>query len=134
MGLSLIVSTLSGGLSVAKLHCMKRPINLRPELWSLILQSSNKLGVNPVHPKYPGRRAYEAGVIENPELLADTVIELEDECEYVIDRAAAEALRNQSDPITVKRLGDDKEKTVPKVTLIESIRSGPVFDQLPEDR
>ena len=89
-----------------------------------------KAGLRPHDPRHPGRCAFEAGIAKKPGLLVRTVIELEDEVEYIIDAEAAIELQAEKDGIILHRLADGKEKTATKDELLRSFRDGAVFDQL----
>jgi len=110
---------------------MKQPIYFRDRTWRFVVEYADATGIPRFDPKHPGRIAFEAGIISRPDLLRDSVIELDDECEYLIDARAAIQLKEPDSEVILVRLGDDTKKRVATRAVVTAIKGGRVFDQLP---
>lgn len=74
--------------------------------------------------------AVQAGVLSEPQLLARTVIELPDECEYLIDRDTVSDLTLGLSTVRLSRLIDQKILPVTREDFERYLERSPVFDQL----
>lgn len=84
-------------------------------------------------PEQLGSALYKLGILRQPELLRDTVIELDDEVEYIIPLDTAKILsetKETSEEVTLIRLIDHKEHLVPTSIVQQAINEGTLFDQL----
>ena len=79
----------------------------------------------------PGKAAFSSGILDHPDLLEGTVIELPDEVEYVIDRTAADQIKRRDPEVVLKRLGDAKVQSATLKEITQAIKMGSTFDQLP---
>lgn len=73
---------------------------------------------------------YAHGILDQPELLRMTVIQIPDGLEYVIDQRAAQELARSADPVSLVRLHDRERVAVSYTSVEQAIATGPLFDQL----
>ena len=111
---------------------MEKPVGFRAESWLLVLEKLGSVRVEQL--ALPGALADNSGLLDHPELLSDTVMELEDDCEYVITETAARLLLARASKINLVRLYDRKKKVISARELRTAIRRSSVFDQLTRDK
>ena len=99
---------------------------LRPETVALLSSS----GAYSEKKENIGEALLLSGALDMPGILAQTIVELLDDCEYCLTSISEEDLRNQSSHIRIRRLFDWKETEIPREELLAGIRESPTFDQL----
>lgn len=109
-------------------HFMRnKPKQLRQATWDWLLdQGLRELPAS-------GQLApvvYAHGILDQPELLRMTVIQIPDGLEYVIDQRAAQELARSADPVSLVRLHDRERVAVSYTSVEQAIATGPLFDQL----
>lgn len=132
---------------------MKKPINLRQETWDFMFESLRKMTSPQLKnvlieldvqlPFYstrnkaivliaedPASFLFSIGILDRPELLERTVIELDDEVEYLINRKAANDIWDEKDIIELERLYDHKKFNVKRENIVKSLKNNRTFDQL----
>lgn len=132
---------------------MQKPITLRDSTWQFLQQAiqnnspnalvnlADQAGYttqNKTHTALieqiidqPSPFLLAVGIIDQPELLQRTAISMPDDVEYIIDLAAAIALKHKDQLIQLPRLVDNKVFIVSHELLLKSLQdhSG-AFDQL----
>lgn len=104
---------------------IKKPIQIREDTWEWYIKENKSTETE----KW-GKLMYDAGIINEPELLQNTVIELQEGVEFVIDANAAKDLSEKKTEITLVRLYDHTSEVFSYDDVIEAIQSGQTFDQL----
>jgi hypothetical protein len=103
-----------------------KPRQLRQDTWDWLLdQGVEELPAD----GQLGRLAHQHGILDTPELLHSTVIQLDD-LDYIIDSQAVGELDGSADDITLVRLSDRERAPVTREAIEKAIADGPVFDQL----
>jgi hypothetical protein len=77
-----------------------------------------------------GPLVHEFGILEQPNLLRGTIIQLDDGTDYVIDEKAAQALAAPRRKPVLIRLADRARVPTSRRRVVAAIANGPVFDQL----
>jgi hypothetical protein len=108
---------------------MKKPVGFRTETWDFVVQSIGLPHVTELT-NAPGRVVVKAGIMGRPHLLANTVIELPDECEYLIRAETAKELTLGHKSIAIERLYDKRIRFVSSDELLAALKASMVFDQL----
>ncbi len=106
------------------------PIYYRAETWNYILQKLGGDAAKNYNNNKPGKIAFTAGLLKEPGLLQDTVIDLDDGVDYLIDKRVANELASGGRLITLTRLFDKKQKEFSSKKIINAIKNGPTFDQI----
>ena len=110
---------------------MKRPVYYRQATWDFVIARIGNAAIEHVYDsRQPGKAAFSSGILEHPDLLEDTVIELPDQAKYVIDRAAADQIKRRDPDVVLKRLGDAEEQSSSLKEIIQAVKMGSIFDQL----
>lgn len=129
---------------------MQKPIYLRQETWAFILKTTESMSdlelleiakkiayrgktrekiLEEIKEK-PSAFLFQAGILQIPSLLKDTVIELVNGVEYYIDGTAAEELKEGNYLINLTRLWDHKKFAIKKDEVIKAMMKNLSFDQL----
>lgn len=107
---------------------MERPLGFRPATWDFIEQASGPIDSDQLD--LPGALAVRAGVMEYPHLLANTVIELDNDCEYVIRLSAATQVAESHEMVELERLYDKQPHELSRAEFLLALERTPTFDQL----
>jgi hypothetical protein len=104
-----------------------KPRQLRQDTWDWLLDKGLRELPADGH---LGRLAYKHGVLESPELLRSTVIQLGDGADYIIDSQTVRELGGSPNETTVVRLSDRERVPTSRGAIENAITGGVVFDQL----
>lgn len=129
---------------------MKKPAHLREETWKFLqrelkrmsdeelefigrkikCRSKNRQRIEKAIIEDPASFLFHLGIFEHPELLKNSVIELEDEVDYLIKPRAARSLAEGDHYITLKRLVDQENYTVERESLVRAFANNHSLEQL----
>jgi hypothetical protein len=104
-----------------------KPRQLRQDTWDWLLDK----GIDELSAcGHLGKLAHQHGILDSPELLRSTVIQLDDGLDYIIDSQTVRELAGATDDITLIRLSDRERVPISREAIESAIAQGSVFDQL----
>jgi len=104
-----------------------KPRQLRQPTWDWLLDQG--LRELPADGRI-GQLVARYGILDAPELLRSTVIQLDDDLDYIIDSQTIRELADSSKTTTLVRLSDRVRISVAREIIKRAIAEGSVFDQL----
>jgi hypothetical protein len=107
---------------------IEKPVNLRQDTWQFLLDAFNSEAPHALA-EHPARYLYRAGIIEHPDLLKNSVIQLQSGVEYLITPRAANRLKGGDALIVLDRL-DGHVAAISAQTIFTALSNDCEFDQL----